>query len=255
MAYYAEGDQEGETYQDVLLSLTFEVESGDIIEETYYAYDEEAETYGELTADPGGDHRPRVAEHRRGRHRDLGRHQRRRALRRPAQHRVRVRAARVGHADPRRPQRLRLRRQHRLGQRPGRHPVASQSSAVTGFWSGPRPRAAGQTDRVISIEEATRAVDTAQKVVDQAIAAMSAQGGPDSAQVLAYDVAHAAAALDCARAALEYATHGPDELAVAGVFVGDALAGLQAVVAGRESDLGSRSTVVGLHRRCCLPAT
>jgi len=54
MAYYAEGDQEGETYQDVLLTLTFDVESGDIINETYYAYDEEAETYGELTADPEG---------------------------------------------------------------------------------------------------------------------------------------------------------------------------------------------------------
>ena len=54
MAYYAEGDQEGETYQDVLLSLTFEVESGDIIDETYYAYQEEAESYGELTADPEG---------------------------------------------------------------------------------------------------------------------------------------------------------------------------------------------------------
>ena len=54
MAYYAEGDQEGETYQDVLLSLTFDVESGDIIDETYYAYQEEAESYGELTADPEG---------------------------------------------------------------------------------------------------------------------------------------------------------------------------------------------------------
>ena len=54
MAYYAEGDQEGETYQDVLLSLTFDVESGDIISETYYAYQEEAESYGELSADPEG---------------------------------------------------------------------------------------------------------------------------------------------------------------------------------------------------------
>lgn len=54
LAYYAEGDQDGETYQEVLLTLTFEVESGDIVSEVYYAYDEEAETYGELTADPEG---------------------------------------------------------------------------------------------------------------------------------------------------------------------------------------------------------
>lgn len=54
MAYYAEGDQNGETYQDVLLTLTLDPETGDILSETYYAYNEELETYGELTADPAG---------------------------------------------------------------------------------------------------------------------------------------------------------------------------------------------------------
>jgi hypothetical protein len=54
MAYYAEGDQDGETYQDVLLTLTLDPETGDVLDETYYAYDEELETYGELTADPAG---------------------------------------------------------------------------------------------------------------------------------------------------------------------------------------------------------
>ena len=88
---------------------------------------------------------------------------------------------------------------------------------------------------MISIEEATRAVETAQRVVDGAVAAMNARGGPDSAQVLAYDVAHAAAALDCARAALDYGARGSAESAVATVFIGEALAGLQAVTAGREA--------------------
>lgn len=54
MAYYAEGDQNGETYQDVLLTLTLDPETGDVLSETYYAYNEEAETYGELTPDPAG---------------------------------------------------------------------------------------------------------------------------------------------------------------------------------------------------------
>lgn len=54
MAYYAEGDQEGETYQDVLLSLTINAETGDVENETYYAYDPETQTFGELTADPAG---------------------------------------------------------------------------------------------------------------------------------------------------------------------------------------------------------
>jgi hypothetical protein len=53
MAYYAPGDLEGGTYQDVLLALTVDA-AGDVVNETYYAYDEELGTYGELTADPAG---------------------------------------------------------------------------------------------------------------------------------------------------------------------------------------------------------
>ncbi|MDQ3991548.1 MAG: clostripain-related cysteine peptidase, partial [Actinomycetota bacterium] len=53
MAYYAPEDVDGETYQDVLLSLTANIE-GDIVNETYYAYNGEVGTYGEMTADPEG---------------------------------------------------------------------------------------------------------------------------------------------------------------------------------------------------------
>jgi hypothetical protein len=53
MAYYAPGDLEGGTYQDVLLALTVDA-AGDVVNDTYYAYDEELGTYGELTADPAG---------------------------------------------------------------------------------------------------------------------------------------------------------------------------------------------------------
>ncbi len=54
MAYYSPDDVGGETYQDVLLTLTIDTASGDIINETYYVYNEELGTYGELTADPTG---------------------------------------------------------------------------------------------------------------------------------------------------------------------------------------------------------
>jgi len=54
MAYYAPGDVNGETYQDVLLSLTLDGASGDILNETYFAYDDALASYGELTADPAG---------------------------------------------------------------------------------------------------------------------------------------------------------------------------------------------------------
>lgn len=54
MAYYAPDDVDGETYQDVLLSLVLDGESGDIVSETYYVYDDDLGTYGEATLDPEG---------------------------------------------------------------------------------------------------------------------------------------------------------------------------------------------------------
>ncbi|MFS3130035.1 clostripain-related cysteine peptidase [Nocardioides sp. Bht2] len=51
MAYYAPGS---ETYQDVLLSLVLDAESGDVLSEQYYVYNPDTEGYGELTADPEG---------------------------------------------------------------------------------------------------------------------------------------------------------------------------------------------------------
>lgn len=46
MAYYE--SQDDEEYDDVLLSLSIDAESGDITDETYYVYDEETGGYGEL---------------------------------------------------------------------------------------------------------------------------------------------------------------------------------------------------------------
>lgn len=53
MAYYAPDDIDGETYQDVLLELVVDGE-GTVTQETYYAYDDDLGTFGELTADPEG---------------------------------------------------------------------------------------------------------------------------------------------------------------------------------------------------------
>ena len=54
MTYYAADDRRGRHPQDVLLSIVLDVESGDFLSETYYAYDEETGGYGELDADPDG---------------------------------------------------------------------------------------------------------------------------------------------------------------------------------------------------------
>jgi hypothetical protein len=51
LAYYEPGEQE--EYRDVTLTISFDPESGDVLNETYYGFTA-AGTYGELTADPEG---------------------------------------------------------------------------------------------------------------------------------------------------------------------------------------------------------
>ena len=54
MAYYAPDRVGGDTYQDVLLSITTDAETQDVLTETYYAFNADLGTYGELTTDPDG---------------------------------------------------------------------------------------------------------------------------------------------------------------------------------------------------------
>ncbi len=78
----------------------------------------------------------------------------------------------------------------------------------------------------------------ARAVVAAGIVATAAGGGPDRAQVLAYDVAHAAAAVRTAEAVLAYGAHGDTEARIACAFAADALADLAARTAGRSSEWG-----------------
>ncbi len=72
------------------------------------------------------------------------------------------------------------------------------------------------------------------------LAALS-EGGRrlDEHQVLAYDLAHATAGVETARAALRYGDRGDIEARVASVFVADVVADLVARTAGRESEWGT----------------
>ena len=79
------------------------------------------------------------------------------------------------------------------------------------------------------------AVDLAQRLVDQACDSVRERGGIDANQVVAYDVAHAAAAVATARATLEYGARGEVEARIAAAFVADVVADLVGRVAGRES--------------------
>jgi (2S)-methylsuccinyl-CoA dehydrogenase len=93
-------------------------------------------------------------------------------------------------------------------------------------------------DRTPDLGAAALAVDAAGSVVESGAAALARSGGPDEEQVLAYDLAHAAAAVRTARAALAYGRHGDEEASIACAFVADALADLVARIVGREAAWG-----------------
>ena len=91
------------------------------------------------------------------------------------------------------------------------------------------------------LSDASAAVEVAQQLVDGACDAVRARGGVDANQVVAYDVAHAAAAVATARAALAYGALGETEARLARAFVADVVADLVGRVAGREAAWGTEA--------------
>ena len=87
----------------------------------------------------------------------------------------------------------------------------------------------------IDLTSAAAALDTAQQALDAAIARLAADGIDDN-QVLAYDVAHAAAGVMAARGLLSYGGKGETEAAVTAAFTADVLADLAGKVFGRERE-------------------
>ena len=89
----------------------------------------------------------------------------------------------------------------------------------------------------IDLTTAAAALDSAQQVLDAGIARLAADGIDDN-QVLAYDVAHAAAGVMAARGLLDYGNRGGDEANITAAFTADVLADLAAKVFGREAEWG-----------------
>jgi (2S)-methylsuccinyl-CoA dehydrogenase len=89
------------------------------------------------------------------------------------------------------------------------------------------------------LTSAKAVIDLAHEVVTTAIRELAA-GSIDESQVLAYDVAHAAAAVETGRAMLHYGDKGDTEAAMACAFVADAVADLVAKLFGREAEWGVR---------------
>jgi (2S)-methylsuccinyl-CoA dehydrogenase len=79
---------------------------------------------------------------------------------------------------------------------------------------------------------AARAVEVAKSVVDGAASAL--KGKLDESQVVAYDLAHAAAGIENASAVLDYGAKGDVEARMACAFVADAIFDLTTRVLGRE---------------------
>ncbi len=84
---------------------------------------------------------------------------------------------------------------------------------------------------------AATAIAAAQAVVDSGIARL-AEVGIDDNQVLAYDVAHAAAAIQTSQSMLGYGSKGDVEASIATAFVADAVADLAGKIYGREAEWG-----------------
>jgi len=89
------------------------------------------------------------------------------------------------------------------------------------------------------LEAAAAALTLADGIVAGAGRALAGAGGVDPNQVVAYDLAHAAAGVATARSFLAYGARGALEAAMACAFAADVLADLGANVAGREVTWGT----------------
>lgn len=90
------------------------------------------------------------------------------------------------------------------------------------------------------LSAAASAVDLASTVVAAAASHLSSAGGVDAHQWAAYDLAHAAAAIEAARTVLEYGARGGTEARIACAFVADAVYDVTAKLLGREDEWGAQ---------------
>jgi (2S)-methylsuccinyl-CoA dehydrogenase len=82
---------------------------------------------------------------------------------------------------------------------------------------------------------AAQVIEIADTVVGKAIRHLVASGGPDAHQVLAYDLAHAAAQVAAAKALLDYGAKGDTEARISCAFTADMVHDLITRLAGRET--------------------
>jgi len=92
--------------------------------------------------------------------------------------------------------------------------------------------------------DAARAIELADSVIGKAVRTLAATGGPDEQQVLAYDLAHASAAVETARSMLDYGAKGEVEATLTCAFVADMVQDLVSRLIGREKLWGVDPSVM-----------
>jgi len=91
----------------------------------------------------------------------------------------------------------------------------------------------------VDLDVAAAAVEDARDVVRGIAHHLAEAGGPDEHQVVAYDLAHAAAAVENALAVLTYGARGEIEGRIACAFVADAVYDVAARILGRDAEFGT----------------
>mgnify|MGYP005813093263 CR=1 FL=1 len=86
---------------------------------------------------------------------------------------------------------------------------------------------------------AAAVVDLADAVVREAVTQLTAAGGPEVAQSLAYDLAHAASQVETARALLDYGSKGDVEARITCAFTADMVHDVGSRMFGREATWGA----------------
>ena len=85
------------------------------------------------------------------------------------------------------------------------------------------------------LQTAAEVIDLSSRVVTQGLRQLSTTGGADKHQVLAYDLAHAASAVETARSLLDYGSKGDHEGLIACAFTADMAHELMTKLIGRET--------------------
>jgi (2S)-methylsuccinyl-CoA dehydrogenase len=115
----------------------------------------------------------------------------------------------------------------------------------------PTPAAPDLTLASPDLTLASKVLEHTDDVIRRAFAHLAATGSPDADQVVAYDLAHAAAAVATGRNLLDYGAKGDVEARLTCAFAADAVHGVALAAYGREASWGIESDALEATRSFC----